>query len=179
MADAASTSTQGVGLAKSGTWPLYCQLYQGRGSVLGWVSFTNTPGARCVGNLRWIKSAKAGGTTYRKGFAAKVPVIGSAFTPQSQGLGVNVNGGAMVFSGAKLAADVVNPIVGTNKNTIVFKTGSSTSKLTVNAKLGQFSATISQNGTPVKIKGVTMQDQSVATGYFIRNGLSGRVAIGH
>ena len=179
MADDGATSSQGAALAKSGTWPLYCTLYKGHGSVLGWVSFTNTPGARCVGMLRWIKSGQAGGASYQSGFAAKVPVIGSAFKPQIAGLGVSVNGGVMVLTGGKLPANVVNPIVGTNKNLIVCQTSSSTAKLTINPKLGQFSGTILQNGAIVKIKGVTMQDQSVATGYFMRNGLSGRVAIGH
>jgi hypothetical protein len=83
----------------------------------------------------------------------------------------------MVLSGGKLPTDVVNPIVGTNFNTIVCKTSSSTVNLSVTPKFGQFSGTIIQDGTPVTVKGIAMQDQSVATGYFIRNGVSGRVAI--
>ena len=170
-------ATQGAALATSGTWPLYCQLYGNHGSVLGWLSFTNTPGTRCVGSLRWIKSA--GGTNYQNGFAAKVSVVGSAFHPHSSGLGINLNGSSMVLSGGKLAANVVNPIVGTNLNTIVCQTSSTKANLSVTPKSGLFSGTIMQDGTTVTVKGITMQDQSVATGYFIRNGVSGRVAISH
>ncbi|MDB6056745.1 MAG: putative Lysyl endopeptidase, partial [Verrucomicrobiales bacterium] len=171
-----SPVTQGAALATSGTWPLYCQLAGGRGSVLGWLSFTNVPGTRCAGDLRWIKSA--GGTTYKKGFAAKLSVVGSAFHPQAGGLGINLNGGSMVLSGGKLPANIVKPIVGTGLNTIVCQSGTSTANLAVKSSLGSFSGKIVQDGTTVTVKGITMQDQSVATGYFIRNGVSGRVAIG-
>lgn len=169
--------TQGAALATSGTWPLYCQLAGGRGSVLGWLSFTNSPGTRCFGDLRWIKSA--GGANYQQGFAAKLSVVGSAFHPHAGDLGINVNGGSMVLSGGKLPANIVKPIVGTGLNTIVCQNDSSTAKLQVKPTLGTFSGKIVQDGTTVTVKGITMQDQSVATGYFIRNGVSGRVQIGH
>ncbi len=173
-------ATQGSSVANSGEWPLYIPLYGNKGSMLGWLSFTNSPGTRCAGNLRWIKPPGAGGKNYQGGFATKVPVIGSTFVPQASGLGIDVSHYSVVLDGAKIFTPLSNQITNSTGNSIKFtQTGASGGALTAKPGTGQFSGTFVHPVTKLKtpIKGVVLQNQGEAAGYFISGNLSGRVVL--
>jgi hypothetical protein len=64
-------------LATNGYWPLYVSLYGGKGSLLGWISFTNLPASRLNGTASWIKTG-AYGPYYSSGFTNVMTALGSA-----------------------------------------------------------------------------------------------------
>lgn len=177
-----TTVSQSVGVAKSGVWPVYAPAYRGHGSVLGWLSFNPTNVNACTGTLRWVKSRLAGGTNYSSGFATKIPVAGSTFTAAQSGLGIHLNNSSIVMDGAKIYSAVNDPIVGTNQNTIVFSQSSAgNGTLTVTAKNGQFKGQVYNPVTHANtsVKGVVLQNQGYAAGYFLSSGLSGRIVLQH
>lgn len=179
LADGSSVS-QNVGVAKSGVWPLYASAYSGKGSVLGWLSFNKTNINACSGTLRWVKSPSAGGDNYTAGFATKIPVVGSTFIPRSSGLGIHLDNSSVVLDGAKIYSALNDPIVGTNQNSIVFsQSGVTNGTFSVLAKTGQFKGSIYNPATHAygAVKGVVLQNQGYAAGYFLSSGLSGRVVL--
>ncbi|MGZ5544013.1 MAG: LamG-like jellyroll fold domain-containing protein, partial [Limisphaerales bacterium] len=176
------TISQGVGVAKSGVWPLYAPAYKGRGSVLGWLSFNASNDNSCSGTLRWVKSRSAGGTNYVNGFATKIPVTGSTYKQQADGLGIALDDSALVVDGAKIYSALNDPIVGATQDAIAFaQSGASDGTLQLNRKFGQFSGQIYNPLTHanVTVKGAVLQNQGYATGYFLSSGLSGRVVLQH
>lgn len=176
-------TSQGISVANAGTWPIYLNAYNGKGSVLGWLSFSNTPGTRCAGTLRWVKSSTAGGKNYTQGFATKIPVLGSSFVPATSGLGIDLANASLSFDGANIYTPVNELIVTNNNlNSVTFQqSATSTATLKVIPGIGQVSGTFIHPVThqPASINAVVLQDQSTAAGYFISGGLSGRVAIKH
>jgi hypothetical protein len=178
-----TTVSQGALLANSGVWPLYTTAYGGKGSVMGWLSFTNNAGSACAGTLRWIKGLKSGGKNYKNGFATRIPVVGSTFTIPKAGLGIGLSDSSVVLDAAKIYNPLNNPIVATNGNTISFsQTGVvAKQKLTVVPKFGRFTGTFLNPIThkPAAVKGIVLQDQKYAAGYFINSNLSGRVVLQH
>jgi hypothetical protein len=75
LSDTASVS-QITSLSKAGLWPLYVPLYAGKGSLLGWVTFTNAPTYKLTGDVSWIKT-NASGLYYSSGFTNAVTAFGS------------------------------------------------------------------------------------------------------
>ena len=75
-----SVISQSTGLSQNGQWPLYVNLYKGRGKLMGWVTFTNQPTFKLVGNISWIKK-KAYGPYYHNGFTNILPLVGSSLRP--------------------------------------------------------------------------------------------------
>jgi hypothetical protein len=68
--------SQSAGISTNGGWPLYVSLYGGKGSLLGWISFTNQPASRFNGTATWTKTA-ARGSWYANGFTNLVTALGS------------------------------------------------------------------------------------------------------
>lgn len=179
LADDTSAS-QGTMVANAGVWPVYIPLYGGKGSVLGWLSFTNSSDTRCAGELRWIKAPHSGGKNYPGGFATKVPIIASSFAPTAAGLGIDLNNYELVFDGAKIYSAVSDQLTTITGNTINFsQVSASTGTLTADPTTGQFSGTFIHPITKLKtpIKGIVLQEQGEAAGYFISGKLSGRVVL--
>jgi serpin B len=68
--------SQTAPLGANGCWPLHVSLYAGRGSLLGWINFTNLPASRLNGTASWIKTG-AYGPYYAHGFTNEVTALGS------------------------------------------------------------------------------------------------------
>jgi serpin B len=79
LSDGASIS-QTSAISTNGFWPLYVPLYAGKGSLLGWINFTNLPASRLNGTASWIKTG-AFGPDYAHGFTNLVTVLGSIVHP--------------------------------------------------------------------------------------------------
>jgi len=75
LSDGAVVS-QTAAISTNGYWPLYVSLYAGKGSLLGWINFTNLPASRLNGTVSWIKTG-AYGPYYAKGFTNVVTALGS------------------------------------------------------------------------------------------------------
>ena len=59
-------------VSASGTWPLFASLYGGKGSLFGWMSFSNSATSQLNGSASWIK-------TGTNGFTNLVTVTGSFY----------------------------------------------------------------------------------------------------
>ena len=71
---------QGAFVATDGRWPLYVSLYHGKGSLIGWMTFTNQPANGFNGMVVWSKVAGAG-RPYPKGFTNAVAIEGLFSSP--------------------------------------------------------------------------------------------------
>lgn len=176
-------ASQGTAVvAGSGVWPVYVPLYGGKGSLMGWLTFTNSTVSSCDGDLRWVKAPSAGGKNYTTGFATKVPVIASAFTPPATGLGIDVSNYQLVMDGAKIYSAMSDQVTGASGNVIQFnQTNTVAGTLKATPGIGQFTGNFVHPVTKKKttIKGIVLQDQGEAAGYFISGNLSGRVVLKH
>ena len=175
------TVSQGASVANAGIWPLYIPAYGGKGSVLGWLSFTNSSASKCVGNLRWVKAPTPSSKNYKAGFATRIPVIGSTFTRAAAGLGISLNNSSVVLDAAKIYNPLNNPVTATNRNTITFaQTGARAQQLVVTPNFGRFTGKffnpVTRKNTTVR--GIVLQNQGYAAGYFLgSDNLSGRVTL--
>jgi hypothetical protein len=173
-----STISQGVPVSNSGTWPVYVSLYKGKGSMIGWLNFTNGTTTRWTGDLRWIKSTDAGGKNYPAGFAVKAPITASPFVSHPTGLGIDLVNAALAFNGPKLFSTETATIISTNHNIIEFRQGDSpVETLKVIPFSGRFTGTFRDPVTLKRspVKGIVVQNQGLCAGYFLSTNLSGRV----
>jgi hypothetical protein len=97
-----------VPIAQNGGVPLYQSLYSGKGSLLGWIYFTNEPPETVSTNssFSWIKPAVPG-SLYPLGFTNQIAqgVPGSIYTNMTKaGVPVlNLTDGTLVLSNGNLA----------------------------------------------------------------------------
>lgn len=173
--------SQSAMVGNSGMWPVYIPAYAGKGSVIGWLSFTNNGGSVCSGNLKWTKKAAPLSRNYKAGFATRVPVVASTFKAPTVGLGIGVTNSSVVLDAAQLYSPLNAPVVSSNLNTIVFAQPGSKGTVKVTPSTGRFKGTfinpVTKAASP--LKGVVLQDQGFAAGYFMSPSLSGRAVLQH
>lgn len=158
-------------LTKNGEWPVYIPLYKGAGSIAGWLNMSNTVSGSCTGVLHWNKTATYG-KYHPKPFHTKIPVVGSTFAVPTSGVGVNLNNASVLLKSASQDVQVTQTD-GMTGNTVTFdgSNGSATFKATT----GRFSGQHYNPATKVlsPIKGVVLQQQQLAAGYFLAKTNSG------
>jgi hypothetical protein len=94
-------------LAQDGSIPFYQSLYGGKGSVLGWLAFTNQPPQTLAGWVNWVKPPGTVKTIYPPGWTNLVTVLGSAYTVPSAGQSaLPLAGGTLTLDGGGLAGSV-------------------------------------------------------------------------
>jgi hypothetical protein len=76
---------QSVSISQDGAVPVYVSLYTGKGSLQGWLTFTNVPPQTIFGALNWIKPPTAAKTLYPAGFTNSIEVLGSPYLPPATG----------------------------------------------------------------------------------------------
>lgn len=67
LSDGTKTTQAGIA-SKDGWWPLYAPLYRGKGSILGWLTFTNESVDSLLARIHWIKPAVSADPLYPGGF---------------------------------------------------------------------------------------------------------------
>jgi hypothetical protein len=154
LADGVSISWS-MPIAQDGSIPLYQSLYSSKGSLLGWIIFTNDPPQNLSGQVNWIKPAVAN-TLYPSGFTnlSLTGVLGSPFTntPGAPALnltdatlvlsGGNLAGGALTYTNLNLAANTLTNLAkATNLGITNYL------KLVVNTNNGLVTATFQATGT--------------------------------
>jgi hypothetical protein len=91
--------TEGVGVSKSGVWPVYAKLYNGRGMIVGWeTNVTGADGAAgSTGTVYWVKTPTPG-LYYTNGFTIEAassvtnytaPVAGTLYQAVFSGNNIN------------------------------------------------------------------------------------------
>jgi hypothetical protein len=185
LADGTAVS-QSVGLSESGAWPLYVSLYGGQGSLLSWVTLTNEAGgivdetAAATPACWWIKAGPAG-NSYTGGFTNSLNLAGSPYKATSGTPLLNLSGGEgqVVLSAANLSESLTHNIVLNPRNQFIVTPTGDKLQLSVAASSGlmQGSFVDPSTGLSTAIKGVLLQQQTSAAGFFLSAGQSGAVSL--
>jgi hypothetical protein len=176
LADGTAMS-QSATLSKNGQWPLYISLYGGQGSVFSWVNFDG--GDSFNADLSWIKPAMPNAKLYSAGFSTDRNVVGSRYNRPATGNNVlNFTDGNLVLNGGDLSESISDPISLTS-NRVTDLNGN---KLTLTFSLtsGTFTGRIVPPGSSKSLlfRGVVLQNQNVAAGFFLGTDQSGQVLLG-
>jgi hypothetical protein len=171
-----------VPLASNGQWAFYARLYKGRGSVFGWLRLSETDTNDVHGLLLWTKPSAVIGAYYGGGFTNELTPVGSRFVVPSLGTPiVNLSNAVVLLEGGNLAGLVLENVVldPLNKVTVVSaNTNSLTMKLSPSSGRMSGSFIHPQTLRTSSIKGVVLQKQNAATGFFLGTNESGSVSFG-
>ncbi|MFZ0826316.1 MAG: immunoglobulin domain-containing protein [Verrucomicrobiia bacterium] len=177
LADGTSFS-QSTTLSKSGQWALYEPLYPySRGSILGWLTFSNSTAGDINGWLSWIRPVQPTMTAFTYGFAVVTAPIGSLYTPPPAGQPVlNLANGNVALTDGALAQSFTNQIQLNNNNTIINSSDNGL-QLTINPANGTFSGNAQDPTTDkwIPFKGIVLQKQNTGGGFFLNQNESGGV----
>ena len=176
-------------IARDGGVPLYQSLYSGKGSLLGWISFTNKPPQNVSANssVSWIKPSVPG-TLYPSGFTNQTGVLGSPYTNTGKaGVPVlNLTRATLILTNGNLTGGfLIYTNIGTNLNSRNTLTNldagnphpSPTNRLVIaiNTNNGLVTVTFQPTGaiTNTVARGAVLQNQTNAAGYFLATNQSG------
>ena len=178
MADG-TPAVQKATLSKNGAWPLYVPLYGGRGSLLGWVTFTNTVDPDLGGFVSWSKPASLVPKNYTNGFVVTPHLIGSVYRSPGTNKVLNFDQGFVAFTEGNLAPGFTNT-VGLAASGKVTNASPNPLIFTVLPPTGQFVGTAKPPGTTqvIPFKGAILQKQGYGGGFFLSTNVTGRVDFG-
>lgn len=180
LADGTKLS-QKIAVTRGDLWPVYVSLSGGKGSVFGWLGFSNTPPHNTVyGDLQWTRPAVPASKLYPGGFAFAVGGFGSRYTAPAAGERVlDLTGAVLTLEGGDLAEPVLCDIELGADNKVM---NNSTNKLTVTITpaTGLFSGSLAHpvTGKPIQFKGALLKNANMGGGYFLGTNASGRVQLG-
>lgn len=176
LADGTKVS-QKVPLSKDGHWPLYLAPLKTNAAVISWVNFASEPDSDFSGLFNWFKYRHT--TKYHAdGFTNEAMIIGSRFT-NSTGRALDLDSGSIGFTNGNLAGDFSNSItIDANGRVTNLETNRLSLSLSTGNGLMSGSVTPPSGGKSIPFKGVVIQKQTNAVGYFLGTNVSGRVQLG-
>jgi len=147
-----------------GEWPLYVSLYGGKGSILGWLSFTTNGGIG--GQVGWFKLPQATAKLYPEGFTNSTDVIGSPYQYTGGQPVFGSTDALLLLNYGNLSQSVSNQFNIGQNNVATDSTGD---KLVFRTASGLFKGSVmnSTTGQPMTVNGVVLQDQNMAAGLFL------------
>lgn len=147
--------SQSTMISQAGYWPLYVNLYGGKGSLWGW-NYFNSNTITAAPSLSWINAANS----------SKTAVYLSGFTNQNAAVE-----GSLYVPGISLPANLATTLQELNQspitNKLTLKTNQATGLIT-----GSFVNPANSKQT-IKVNGVVLQGQTNAAGYFLGTDQSG------
>lgn len=175
LADGSKVTQKGNVLV-NGQWPFYVSLYSGKGSIFGWLTFSNTLDSDISGNVEWIKPPNAGGL-YPAGFTNFVEATGSAYAFTKGAPVLNFSTGLLSLSNGNLISSIFNQFTLDSASKIT--STNSTLKMTITTASGLFKGTITNpdTGKPISLNGVVLQKQNSGSGFFLGTTQAGRVTL--
>jgi hypothetical protein len=181
LADGTAIS-QSSTVSKDGWWPLYVSLYGTKGSVLGWLQFTNDSDSGLLGGeVRWTKRPQATKANfYQMGFTNILETQGALYVAPSNSTvrAIALTNGLVSFIGGNLSAPFTNLVV-LGANSVFTNQSANALKLSLDKTKGTFSGKVVVPGTstPRSFKGAVLQNQAQGWGYFLGTNQSGRVQL--
>jgi hypothetical protein len=191
LADGTNAVNHTSSVSKDGYWPFYVPLYGGNGSLWSWNCFTNTNGAMIIfsTNASWINGTNANeAAVYRSGFTnEQASIIGSAYTStnkpllsltseQLTNLQVTLEWDEPPFSITNTDITLASSGTITIPGSTVVAGNTNGLALTITKTNGVISGSFVNpfnSKQTVKVKGVLLQGQTNARGYFIGTNHSG------
>jgi hypothetical protein len=169
-------------LAANGQLPVYINLYRGKGSLFGWLNFTNTPTNDIPGLLLWTRKHGVPADYYPGGFTNEALSLASRYVPPLPGTAVLAfSNSVVILEGGNLAGPATNDVFLSSLNKVsVTSTNTSKLALTITSSSGLFSGSHVNPQTLKKsaIKGAVLQKQNLGGGSFLGANESGRVSFG-
>jgi hypothetical protein len=181
LADGTSVGPVSVPVSAEGYLPLYLPLYGGKGSVWSWLEFgAGVPAARLAGALSWVKPAQIG-ASYPAGLTNWVMAAGGRYHAPTNASDrvLDLTYAVLLFEGGTLAEPLANAVLLTSGNRFTDLTVSNrlSVSLTLSSRAFMGSVTLPGQARGKSFKGVLMQDENSADGYFLDGNRSGRVTI--
>jgi len=164
---------QKANLLTTGQWPFYVALYSGRGSILSWLTFSNSV---IDGTTYWFKESLAG-KLYPVGFTNVTDAAGSSYV-FTKGLPVlNFSTGILELSNGNLSNTFIEGIA-LDSNSKVTSTNASV-KMTITTATGLFKGSVKDpfSGRIIPFNGVVLQQQNSGGGFFTGFNQTGRVSV--
>jgi hypothetical protein len=143
-------------VSSQGQWPFYAPLYNGGGSILGWLAFTN---GGISGQLGWFKNAMPTAKMYAAGFTNSPDVVGSAYHYTNGAPVLGFTDGQLVLTNADLVTSITNQVV--------LNANNQATNFAFIPSLGVFKARAVDPVTekPIVISGAVLQDRGIGAGY--------------
>ncbi len=156
-------------VSKNGDYPLYAPA--GNGSIIGWMSFSNTPARILAGNLVWIKNSGPDGYCYDTGFTNEIGLVGSGYTAPGTGQrGIFITNGVVQLEEGNLPGPVTNLLAISDANSItVVTTNVPMKKPTFTKGSGLMKGKFKHPANPgvwTDMVGVYLQNQNYVGGLF-------------
>lgn len=185
LADAA-TVLRTTPLLANNYWPLYVPMYEGKGSLMGWLWFTNvSPSLR--GELNWIRPPVVSAKRYPGGFVELIDVLGSAY--HAPGAGKNqltytnaefiAIGGNLPAAGPGTVGALTNDFQFGRNNRVFQAPAGSKLAITFNPENGLFGGSVrdTNSNRTLSFTGAVLPEWEVARGYFLGTNQSGRILL--
>lgn len=177
-----SKAAQSVPVAANGQVPVYVKLYGGKGSVLGWLTLTNSTSTDIAGPLLWTKRSGVPGPFYPAGFSNSLETIGSRYVRPPTGTSMLAFAeGVVILSEGNLSAPQTNQVA-LNESSKVSILSTNTNKLSLKmvTASGLVNGSLINPSTrkPSSIKGAVLQKQNTAGGFFTGTNQTGRFYFG-
>ena len=169
-----------VPLAANGHMAFHAALYTRRGSIFGWLGFTDTEETDLTGPLLWTKLPVTSGNYYRGGFANTVNTLGSRYIATRKPV-LNFGNAIVRLEGGNLTMPLSNDAVLSPLNRVtIVSTNVHRLTLTPSASAGTFTGTFHNpaTGKTSPIKGALLQKQNAGGGFLLGTNQSGRVYFG-
>ena len=159
---------QSAMVTKDGLWPLYLPLYRGGGSLYGWLQLNGSSDNQVSGDATWIRPEMLWTWYYPHGFASISSAMGSRYARPPKGTKVlNLVNAQVQFNGADLGQNFTNHVTLDSYNR-VFNQEPNELRLGFTLSNGIFGGWVMHPETWgwVPFRGVVLQNQNVAAGYF-------------
>jgi hypothetical protein len=164
---------QKANLLTTGQWAFYVPLYTARGSVLSWLTFSNS---LINGTTYWFKETGAG-KLYPAGFTNVTDAAGSVYVFTKGVPVLNLSTGILALSNGNLSNSFIEGIALDSNNKIT--STNATVKMTITTATGLFKGTVKDpvSTKTVSFNGVVLQQQNTGGGFFTGTTQTGRVFI--
>lgn len=166
LADNTAVSQKTLLLA-NGQWPFYVPLYTGKGSIFGWLTFSNQADSDITGTVDWFKPAQAV-RFYPAGFTNSTQATGSIYQFTNTVPVLGFSNGVVWFANGNIPNDFTNQVsLGTNNVVSNLTTNNAlTLKLTASTGLFKVTAVDPDTHKTVTGSGVVLQKQNFGDGFF-------------
>jgi len=174
LADNTAVSQKALLLA-NGQWPFYVPLYSGKGSILGWLTFSNQVDSDITGTVEWFKPAQAV-KFYPAGFTNITEATGSIYHFTSNVPVLNFTNGIVAFANGNIPNDFTNQVI-LHTNNVISNQGTNTLTLKLTTSTGLFSVSAVDPDTHKTVtgKGVVLQKQNFGDGFFLGTNQTGHL----